>query len=163
MKIKQLGEMMTSIRLARREDSKLIFEFIKKLAKYEKMTKDVVGSEELLEHWLFDQKLAEVIFIEKDNKAVGFALYFYNFSTFLTKPGLYLEDIFILEEYRNNGLGKKVFNYLIKKAKDENLGRMEWVVLDWNEPSIKFYETLGAKPLNDWIIYRLDEEALNKL
>jgi len=154
---------MTKIRQAKREDSKLIFEFIKKLAKYEKMTKDVVGSVELLEHWLFDKKLAEVIFIEKDNKEVGFALYFYNFSTFLTKPGLYLEDIFILEEYRNNGLGKKVFNYLIKKAKDENLGRMEWVVLDWNEPSIKFYETLGAKPLNDWIIYRLDEEALNKL
>lgn len=154
---------MTKIRQAKREDSKLIFEFIKKLAKYEKMSKDVVGSVELLEHWLFDKKLAEVIFIEKDNKEVGFALYFYNFSTFLTKPGLYLEDIFILEEYRNNGLGKKIFNYLIKKAKEENLGRMEWVVLDWNEPSIKFYESLGAKPLNDWIIYRLDEDALNKL
>lgn len=154
---------MTNIRRAKREDSKLIFEFIKKLAKYEKMTKDVVGSAETLEHWLFDKKLAEVIFIEKDNKEVGFALYFYNFSTFLTKPGLYLEDIFILEEYRNNGLGKKVFNYLINKTKTENLGRMEWVVLDWNEPSIKFYESLGAKPLNDWIIYRLDEEALKKL
>lgn len=154
---------MTNIRQAKREDSKLIFEFIKKLAKYEKMTKDVVGSAETLEHWLFDKKLAEVIFIEKDNKEVGFALYFYNFSTFLTKPGLYLEDIFILEEYRNNGLGKKVFNYLINKTKTENLGRMEWVVLDWNEPSIKFYESLGAKPLNDWIIYRLDEEALSKL
>lgn len=154
---------MVKIRKTNKDDVETIFNFIKKIAKYEKLSNKVTGSEELLEKWLFDKKAAEVIFIETDNKVVGYALYFYNFSTFLTKPGLYLEDIFILEEYRNKGYGKMIFNYLINKAKEEGLGRMEWVVLDWNEPSINFYESLGANAQDEWIIYRLDEEALNKL
>lgn len=154
---------MVKIRKTNKDDVETIFNFIKKIAKYEKLSNKVTGSEELLEKWLFDKKVAEVIFIETDNKVVGYALYFYNFSTFLTKPGLYLEDIFILEEYRNKGYGKMIFSYLINKAKEEGLGRMEWVVLDWNEPSINFYESLGAKAQDEWIIYRLDEEALNKL
>ena len=120
----------------------------------------VFGSVELIEKWVFKEKKAEVIFILEDNKEIGFALYFYNFSTFLSKPGIYLEDIFIKEEYRNKGYGKLVFEFLINKAKEEDLGRIEWVCLDWNEPSIKFYEKLGAKPLNDWIIFRLDDKAI---
>ena len=91
---------------------------------------------------------------------VGFALYFYNFSTFLSKPGLYLEDIYIIPEARNKGYGKEVFAYLINKVKEEGLGRMEWVCLDWNEPSIKFYESLTAKPMDEWIIFRFDEKAI---
>lgn len=151
---------MNNFRYATINDSSLVFDFIKQLAIYEKMEDLVFGSVELIEKWVFKEKKAEVIFILEDNKEIGFALYFYNFSTFLTKPGIYLEDIFIKEEYRNKGYGKLVFEFLINKAKEENLGRIEWVCLDWNEPSIKFYEKLGAKPLNDWIIFRLDDKAI---
>lgn len=151
---------MNNFRYATINDSSLVFDFIKQLAIYEKMEDLVFGSVELIEKWVFKEKKAEVIFILEDNKEIGFALYFYNFSTFLTKPGIYLEDIFIKEKYRNKGYGKLVFEFLINKAKEENLGRIEWVCLDWNEPSIKFYEKLGAKPLNDWIIFRLDDKAI---
>lgn len=151
---------MKRIRYATENDSQLVFDFIKKLAKYEKMENEVVGSPELIKKWVFQEKKAEVIFLLKDDKEIGFALYFYNFSTFLSKPGIYLEDVFILEEYRKQGFGKLVFDFLVKKAKEEELGRIEWVCLDWNEPSIKFYEKLGAKPLNDWIIFRLDNKAI---
>jgi len=154
---------MVEIRIAKREDSQLVLDFIKEIAKYEKLSNEVIGSKELLEKWMFDKKLIEVAFIMENNKEVGYALYFYNFSTFLTKPGLYLEDIFIKEKYRNKGYGKKLFEYLINKAKTENLGRMEWVCLDWNEPSIKFYESLGAKAMEGWTIFRLDEATLNKI
>lgn len=151
---------MNNFRYATINDSSLVFDFIKQLAIYEKMEDLVFGSVELIEKWVFKEKKAEVIFILEDNKEIGFALYFYNFSTFLSKPGIYLEDIFIKEEYRNKGYGKLVFEFLINKAKEEDLGRIEWVCLDWNEPSIKFYEKLGAKPLNDWIIFRLDDKAI---
>lgn len=151
---------MAKVREARREDSALVFDFISKLAEYEKMTAEVVGSVELIEKWVFDEKKAEVIFIMVDNKEVGFALYFYNFSTFLSKPGIYLEDVYILPEFRKQGLGKMVFDYIVDKAKIEGLSRIEWVCLDWNTPSINFYKKIGAKPLDEWTTYRLDNRAI---
>lgn len=152
---------MNNIRKANKNDSKLIFDYILKMAKYEKLEHMVSGDYKLIEKWVFEEKKAEVIIITHNNMDVGFALYFYNFSTFVTKPGLYLEDIFILEEYRGLGLGKNVFNYLVKKAKAEELERIEWVCLDWNLPSIKFYEKLGAKKMDDWTVFRLDKDAIN--
>lgn len=154
---------MSTIRYATREDSSLIFDFIKKMAIYEKLLDELVGNVDLLENNIFDKKGAEVIFIMEGEKEVGFSLYFYNFSTFLTKQTLYLEDIFVLEDYRGKGYGKKMFDFLIKKAKDEDLGRIEWVCLNWNNPSIKFYESLGAKPMDEWTTFRLTEENLKKL
>lgn len=154
---------MNNIRVAKREDSKLVFDFINMLAVYEKMEKDVLGSVELIEKWVFDEKKAEVIFIMENNKEVGFALYFYNFSTFLSKPGIYLEDIYIIPESRGKGYGKLVFEYLTNVAIEQQLGRIEWVCLDWNEPSIKFYESIGAKSMDEWIIFRLDEKAVLEL
>lgn len=151
---------MAKVREARREDSALVFDFISKLAEYEKMTAEVVGSVELIEKWVFDEKKAEVIFIMVDNLEVGFALYFYNFSTFLSKPGIYLEDVYILPEFRKQGLGKMVFDYIVDKAKTEGLSRIEWVCLDWNTPSINFYKKIGAKPLDEWTTYRLDNRAI---
>ncbi|HKL95257.1 MAG TPA: GNAT family N-acetyltransferase [Haploplasma sp.] len=151
---------MAIIREAKKEDAALVFDFITKLAEYEKMTDEVVGSVELIEKWVFDQKKAEVVFIMKDNKEVGFALYFYNFSTFLSKPGIYLEDVYILPDFRKQGLGKMVFDYLINKAKNEGLSRIEWVCLDWNTPSIDFYKKIGAKALDEWTTYRLDNKAI---
>lgn len=148
------------IRKAVREDAKLIFDFINKLAVYEKMEQDVTGNVSLIEKWVFDEKRAEVIFITENNKEVGFALYFYNFSTFVTKPGIYLEDLYILPEYRNKGYGKQVFQYLIDKAKLEECGRIEWTCLNWNTPSIKFYESLGAIGMNEWTTYRLSDKII---
>lgn len=145
---------------AKREDAHLIFDFINELAVYEKMEKDVTGDVTLIEKWIFDEQRAKVIFIEVDNKYVGFALYFYNFSTFVTKPGIYLEDLFIKEEYRNKGYGKQVFQYLIDKATSEDCGRIEWTCLNWNTPSIKFYESLGAIGMNEWTTYRLTDKVI---
>lgn len=145
------------IRLALEKDLDLIIYFINKIAEYEKMSDDVVLDKETLRDYLFNKKIAKCKFIMEDNKEVGFALYFYNFSTFKGKAGLYLEDIFILEEYRHKGYGKKLFLELVKEAKENNLGRMEWTCLNWNEPSIKFYKSLGAISLDEWKTYRLDE------
>lgn len=151
---------MVSIREAVKDDANLIFEFINKLAKYEKMEDDVNGNADLINKWVFEEKLAKVIFVVENNKEVGFALYFYNFSTFITKPGLYLEDLFILEDYRNKGYGKLVFNYLMDVVRNEDLGRMEWVCLDWNQPSIDFYLNIDAKPVEGWTIFRLDNKTI---
>lgn len=150
-------------RNATREDSELILTFIKKLAVYEKMIDDVQTSREDIEHWVFDKHSAEVIFACIDGVEIGFALYFYNFSTFVGKAGLYLEDIFIDESYRGHGYGKEIFNELIRIAVANSCGRMEWVCLDWNTPSIAFYKSLGAYPLEDWTIYRLDYNTLQNL
>ena len=151
------------IRLALEKDLDLIIYFINKIAEYEKMSDDVVLDKETLRDYLFNKKIAKCKFIMEDNKEVGFALYFYNFSTFKGKAGLYLEDIFILEEYRHKGYGKKLFLELVKEAKENNLGRMEWTCLNWNEPSIKFYKSLGAISLDEWKIYRLDELQIKEL
>ena len=151
------------IRLALEKDLDLIIYFINKIAEYEKMSNDVVLDKETLRDYLFNKKIAKCKFIMEDNKEVGFALYFYNFSTFKGKAGLYLEDIFILEEYRHKGYGKKLFLELVKEAKENNLGRMEWTCLNWNEPSIKFYKSLGAISLDEWKTYRLDELQIKEL
>lgn len=151
------------IRLALEKDLDLIIYFINKIAEYEKMSDDVVLDKETLRDYMFNKKIAKCKFIMEDNKEVGFALYFYNFSTFKGRAGLYLEDIFILEEYRNKGYGKKLFLELVKEAKENNLGRMEWTCLNWNEPSIKFYKSLGAISLDEWRTYRLDELKIKEL
>ena len=154
---------MFQIRKANPEDSQLIFDLIKKLAVYEKMENDVViNVEELLEN-IFTKKYAEVIIAEEDEKPVGFALYFFNFSTFVGKPGLYLEDLFVEPEYRGKGYGKKLFVELSKIAKSQNCGRMEWSVLNWNTPAIDFYKSLQAKPMEEWSVYRLDKKGIANL
>ena len=145
------------IRIANKKDIDLIIYFIKKIAEYENLLDQVVLDKDILFDYLFNKKIAKCKFILEDNKEVGFALYFYNFSTFKGKAGLYLEDIYILKEYRNKGYGKALFLDLLKEAKENNLGRMEWTCLNWNEPSIKFYKGLGAKGMDEWTTYRIDE------
>ena len=151
------------IRTAKEKDIDLIIFFINQIAEYEKLSNEVVLDKSTIYDYLFNKKIAKCKFIMEDNKEIGFALYFYNFSTFKGKAGLYLEDIFILEEYRNKGYGKKLFLNLVKEAKDNNLGRMEWTYLNWNEPSIKFYKSLGAIGLDEWTTYRLDESKIKEL
>lgn len=150
-------------RKAKISDSQTIVDFITKLAIYEKMDKYLEVTKEKIEKWIFKEKLANVILLTVDGKTAGFALYFYNFSTFLGKPGIFLEDVYIDQEYRNLGLGKIVFKYLTDLAMKEEVQRVEWNCLDWNEPSIKFYEKLGAKNLTDKLIFRLDTKAIKKL
>lgn len=154
---------MLKIRYANKNDTKLLLNFIKDLAKYEKMINDVKNNEELINKWLFEKQVAKAFFILEDNIEIGFVIYFYNYSTFVGKPGLYVEDIFIKEQYRNKGYGKLVFQYLAKKAYEEGCGRMEWVCLDWNESGIKFYQSLGAEKLDEWLIFRLTAENIKKL
>ena len=149
--------------LATRNDCGEILAFIKALAEYEKMSDEVVATEELLEEWIFDKKKAEVIFAVEDGKKVGFALFFHNFSTFLGRAGIYLEDLFVLPEFRGKGHGKALLKELAKITVERGCGRLEWCCLDWNKPSIDFYLSLGAKPLDDWTIYRLTGESLNNM
>jgi GNAT superfamily N-acetyltransferase len=152
------------IREAERKDVPLVLSFIRKMGEYEKLSHEVVASEELLERYLFgNRRFAEVILGYYNEVPVGFALYFFNFSTFLSRPGIYLEDIFVLEEYRRMGFGKVMLSYLAKTAVERECGRLEWVVLDWNEPSIKFYKSLGAKLMNEWIITRMTGPSLKEL
>jgi len=152
-----------AFRFATRDDVSLVFEFIKGLAEYERMLPEVSASRELLEHWLFDKQAAEVLFAMIDGREVGFALYFISFSTFLGKAGLYLEDLFVLPEYRKRGIGKALLEELAHIAVDRGYGRMEWAVLDWNEPSIGFFRSLGAVDMSEWTTYRLTGDALTKL
>lgn len=151
---------MTEIRFATKKDTDLILDFIKGLAEYEKMENDVVATSELLKEWIFEKKKAEVIFALDDGKEVGFALFFHNFSTFLGKAGIYLEDLFVIPEYRGKGHGKALLKELAKITVERECGRLEWCCLDWNKPSIDFYLSLGAKPLDDWTIYRMAGEEL---
>jgi GNAT superfamily N-acetyltransferase len=132
-------------RSAERKDVGLILKFIKGIADYEHMSDEVVATEQLLEEWIFDKHAAEVIFVMEDGREVGFALYFYNFSTFVGRAGLYLEDIFVWPEYRGKGYGKALFEKLASIAVEKGCGRFEWVCLDWNEPSIRFYRSNGAQ------------------
>ncbi|MCL2391961.1 MAG: GNAT family N-acetyltransferase [Oscillospiraceae bacterium] len=154
---------MIEFRVAQREDCALILSFIQSLAKYEKLEGSVIATEQRLEEWLFDKMAAEVIFAVVDGKEVGFALYFTNFSTFLGKAGLYLEDLFVLPEYRGRGIGKALLKSLAQMAEDCDFGRMEWVCLDWNTDSIEFYKSIGAQAVTDWSIYRLSEDAIKAL
>ncbi len=151
------------IRMATLEDVGLILAFIKELAEYERMSDAVVATEELLAKTIFVQKKAEVLIGEYQNKPVAFALFFTNFSTFLGRPGIYLEDLFVKEEYRNMGFGSAIFTYLARYAKEHNYGRFEWSCLKWNEPSIAFYKKKGAVAMDEWTVYRLEGAALNNL
>ena len=150
-------------RYANKSDVELILYFIKQLASYEKLENEVVATPELLDDWIFNKKIAEVIFAVDDGIEVGFALFFHNFSTFLGKGGIYLEDLFVLPEYRGKGHGKNLLKTLAKIAVERGCGRLEWVCLDWNKPSIDFYKSLGAIPMNDWTIYRLTGDSLKNI
>lgn len=153
----------TEIRFATAQDIPIILDFIKKLAEYEKMSDEVVATEELLNEWIFQRQKAEVIFALEDGKEVGFALFFHNFSTFLGKAGIYLEDLFVLSEYRGRGHGKALLSRLAEIACERGCGRLEWSCLDWNKPSIDFYLSLGASPMDDWTVYRVTGEKLIQL
>jgi GNAT superfamily N-acetyltransferase len=152
-----------TFRKADEGDCALILEFIKGLAEYERMADQVVATEELLREWIFEKKKAEVIFPCVDGKEVGFALFFHNFSTFLGRAGLYLEDLFVLPEYRGLGIGKATLKELARVAVERGCGRFEWWCLDWNQPSIHFYKRLGAVPMDEWTTYRVTGEALKEL
>ena len=144
-------------------DEELILSFIQALADYEHMSDQVVATPELLREWIFEKKKAEVIFAETGGKAVGFALFFHNFSTFLGRAGIYLEDLFVLPEYRGRGYGKGLLKKLAEIAVMRGCGRLEWSCLDWNQPSIDFYLSLGAKRMDEWTVYRLTGETLQAL
>lgn len=151
------------IRFAKENDVALILKFIKELADYEKLLHEVVANEEILMESLFVRKSAEVVIAEENGIPVGFALFFHNFSTFLGRPGLYLEDLYITPEKRGNGYGKTLLAFLAKLALERNCGRFEWWCIDWNEPSINFYKSLGAIPMDEWTVYRVHNEALINL
>ena len=154
---------MMTIRFATENDCALILHFIRDLAEYEKMADQVVASEELLREWIFEKQKAEVLFVCEEGKELGFALFFHNFSTFLGRAGIYLEDLFVLQEYRGKGYGKALLKKLAQIAVERGCGRLEWSYLDWNSPSIDFYRSLGAIPMDDWTTYRLTGETLKKL
>ncbi len=152
-----------NFRYANENDTGIILEFIKELAEYEDMSADVVATEDLLREWIFEKKKAEVIFALEGDTEVGIALFFHNFSTFLGRAGIYLEDLFVKPQYRGKGYGKGLLIRLAKIAKERGCGRLEWSCLDWNKPSIDFYLSLGAKPMDEWTIYRVTGETLDKL
>lgn len=151
------------IRFATEKDTKLILTFIKELAEYENLLKEVVATEEILHNSLFVKKQAEVIIGEYNGEPVGFALFFHNFSTFLGKANLYLEDLYVQPQMRGLGFGKALFSALARIAIERDCGRLDWWCLDWNEPSIKFYKKLGAIPMDEWTVYRVEKEALKNL
>ena len=151
------------IRQATEADVPMILRFIRALAEYEKLSHKVVATEESLRRTLFSNpRFAEVILGYEDGEPVGFALFFHNYSTFLGRPGIYLEDLFVDPDRRGRGYGKALLAHLARLARDRDCGRVEWAVLDWNAPSIQFYKSLGAVPLDDWIIFRLTGEALER-
>lgn len=150
-------------RFANENDLSLILEFIRDLAEYEKMLDEVIATEELLDEWIFDKKIAEVIFVLENEKEVGFALFFHNFSTFLGKAGIYLEDLYVKPQYRGKGYGKALIKKLASIAVERGCGRLEWSCLDWNKPSIDFYLSLGAEPMSDWIVFRVAGSTLENL
>jgi len=144
-------------------DIPILLELIKELAHYEKLLDQVSADEKQLAQWIIHEKKANALLLEYNHTNVGFVLYFNNFSTFLGKPGIYLEDLYIKENYRNKGFGKQVFKYLANECIQKGYGRLEWSVLNWNEPSIQFYQKLGAQPMSEWTTYRLTESELKKL
>ena len=158
--------MTKSIRIERatEKDIPLILTFIKELAEYERLSEQCVATEALLHETLFrEKKFAEVVIAYYHDEPAGFELFFHNFSTFLARPGIYLEDLFVFPKFRGKGIGKALLVYLARIAKERNCGRFEWAVLDWNEPSIAFYKKLGAIPLDDWTTFRVTEKALDAL
>ena len=153
-----------TIRPATVADVSIILELIRALAEYERAPNDVVATEQILQETLFGKKpAAEVLLLFENEIAAGFALFFHNFSTWLGRPGLYLEDLFVRPEHRGKGYGRALLIELAKIARERNCGRMEWAVLDWNEPAIQFYHKLGAKPLDEWTVFRLTRDEIAKL
>ncbi len=151
------------LRFADENDTSLILGFIKELAQYEKLQDQVIATEETLRESLFTKRAAEVIIGEYEGVPVGFAVFFHNFSTFLGQAGLYLEDLYVKPEMRGKGLGQTILSFLAGLALERNCGRLEWSVLDWNEPSIQFYKKLGAVPMDEWTVFRVTGETLKKL
>lgn len=151
------------IRFARPDDIPYILGFIQELAFYEKMEDQVVATEELLQEWLFEKQKAEVLLAIVDGKPVGSALFFHNFSTFLGRAGIYLEDLYVQPAYRGRGYGKALLKRLAQITVERGCGRLEWACLDWNQPSIDFYRSLGAVPMEGWTTYRLTGETLQKM
>lgn len=154
--------MSTKFRFATEQDVSLILDFIKDLAEYEKMSDQVIADENLLREWIFEKKKAEVIFALENGKEVGFALFFHNFSTFLGRAGIYLEDLFVKPAYRGRGHGKGLIRELARITVERGCGRLEWCCLDWNRPSIDFYLSLGARPMDEWTTYRLAGDRLRE-
>ncbi|MCB0518790.1 MAG: GNAT family N-acetyltransferase [Lewinellaceae bacterium] len=155
---------MLELRPAQKGDIPLILQFIKDLAEYERLSDIVVANEELLEESLFgDCRYAEVVLAYYDGQPAGFALFFHNYSTFLARPGIYLEDLFVKPEFRRKSIGKALLSHLAQIALDRKCGRLEWSVLDWNTPAIDFYKSIGAKAMDEWTVFRLTGESLNKL
>lgn len=152
-----------TLRFALEKDTKLILDFIKELADYEELLNEVVATEDILRDSLFVNKAAEVIIAEYNGEPIGFALFFHNFSTFLGRPGLYLEDLYIRPEMRGRGFGKALLSFLAKLAIERNCGRFEWWCIDWNEPSINFYKSLGATSMDEWTVFRVHDKALVEL
>ncbi len=152
-----------SIRFATQADVPLLLCFIRELAEYEQMLDNVVATEEILQDWMFVQHRAQAIIAERDGEPLGFALYFYNFSTFLGRAGIYLEDLYVRPPARGLGLGKALLKELARIAVKEGCGRLEWACLDWNKPSIEFYLSLGAQPQEEWTTYRLQGDTLTAL
>ncbi len=148
------------IRNAKLGDEETILKFINELAIYEDMAGDVVATPELLREWIFEKGKAEVLFAVENGVEVGIALFFHNFSTFLGRAGIYLEDLFVLKQHRGKGYGKALLKRLAEITVERGCGRLEWCCLDWNKPSIDFYLSIGAKPMDEWTIYRLTGETL---
>jgi GNAT superfamily N-acetyltransferase len=151
-----------TIRPAKETEAGLILEFIKKLAAYEKCSNEVVADEQTIYNSIFVEKAAEVVFAEEDGVVIGFALFFHNFSTFVGRKGLYLEDLFIIPEKRGFGYGKAILKYLANIAVERHCGRMEWICLDWNAPSLAFYRSIGAIPMDEWTVQRMNENVVKK-
>lgn len=151
------------LRKAEVKDIKKILELIKEIAIYEKLIEEVIATEESLKKSIFENKEANVFLIEEKEIVIGYVIYFFNYSTFIGKKGFYLEDMYIKKEYRGKGYGKEIFKVIGRIAYEEECERMEWICLDWNTPSIKFYKSLGAESLNQWTIYRLTREKIKKL
>jgi GNAT superfamily N-acetyltransferase len=153
-----------TLRFGRESDVALILQYIRELAEYERLSGEVVATEETLRASLFGQpRRAEVVLADFDGQPAGFALFFHNFSTFVGRPGLYLEDLFVRPSLRGHGIGKAMLAFLAHLAVERDCGRFEWAVLHWNEPAIGFYKSLGARPMTEWSVFRVDGEALTKL
>lgn len=153
-----------TIEVATEQDIPIILSFIKGLAEYERLAHEVVVTEEIIKETLFGKRAyAEVVIARWDGEPVGFALFFHSFSTFLGRPGIYLEDLFVKPSMRGKGVGKALLVYLAQLAKDRKCGRLEWAVLNWNESAINFYKSLGARPMDEWTVYRVTGETLDKL
>lgn len=156
--------MTHNIKKAHIEDSQIILDFIKELARYENLENDVVATVKNIQRTLFcENPKAEALILEVGQKPAGFALFFHNYSTFLGKHGIYIEDIYVQEKYRGQGLGKSLLNHICSIAKERDCGRVEWWCLDWNKPSIDFYIKLGAKSMSDWTVYRLEKEQIEMM